>query len=208
MFGQLGYFHRFAGKDYEDKFYAAGELMGIADFPHVTRAGDWRNFLRLPRSSAALKSPSSPRLPEQPRICGGVTSAFFIPRRTIIPETLGGRHGKRLGKRRRRSGAAVASRPSLRPVRSRRPGHSGQRRLFLSPRPSCVRRPVGGRCASPFNASSTLTLRRSCSLRTVTQTPPCYVHRGYRGLLASGFALPWLGKTQQAVGQGWLVPRD
>ena len=105
MFGQLGYFHRFAGKDYEDKFYAAGELMGIADFPHVTRAGDWRNFLRVPRSSAALKSPSSPKLPEQPRICGGVTSAFFIPRRTIIPETSGGRHGKRLGKRRRRSGA-------------------------------------------------------------------------------------------------------
>ena len=153
MFGQLGYFHRFAGKDYEDKhprewyaaesrrllrvpdqrlaecawimgdaysiadiatfpwvrnligFYQAGELMGIADFPHVTRAGDWRNFLRVPRSSAALKSPSSSRLPEQPWICGDVTSAFFIPRRTIIPETLGGRHGKRLGKRRRRSGA-------------------------------------------------------------------------------------------------------
>ena len=50
MFGQLGYFHRFAGKDYEDKFYAAGELMGIADFPHVTRAGGRRNFLRVPRS--------------------------------------------------------------------------------------------------------------------------------------------------------------
>ena len=31
-------------------FYQAGELMGIADFPHVTRAGDWRNFLRVPRS--------------------------------------------------------------------------------------------------------------------------------------------------------------
>ncbi len=86
MFGQLGFFHKFAGKDYEDKrprdryvaeskrllgvlnqrlasrawimgaaysiadiatfpwvrnligFYAAGELVGIQDFPHVTRA--------------------------------------------------------------------------------------------------------------------------------------------------------------------------
>jgi len=85
MFGQLGFFHRFAGKDYEDKrprdryvtesrrllgvlerqltgrawimgetytiadiaifpwvrnlvgFYAAGELVGIRDFPQVTR---------------------------------------------------------------------------------------------------------------------------------------------------------------------------
>ena len=86
MFGQVGFFHRFAGKDYEDKrprdryvseskrllavlnqrlatrtwmmgdtysiadiaifpwvrglvgFYGAGELVGIDDFPHVTRA--------------------------------------------------------------------------------------------------------------------------------------------------------------------------
>jgi GSH-dependent disulfide-bond oxidoreductase len=86
MFGQLGFFHRFAGKDYEDKrprdryvaesrrlldvlngrladrawmmgdaytivdiavfpwvrnligFYRAGDLVGITDFPHVTRA--------------------------------------------------------------------------------------------------------------------------------------------------------------------------
>jgi GST-like protein len=86
MFGQLGFFHKFAGKDYPDKrpreryvaeskrllgvldsrlagrawimgdtytiadmailpwvrnligFYAAGELVGITDFPHVTRA--------------------------------------------------------------------------------------------------------------------------------------------------------------------------
>src|SRR5256885_9594767 len=86
MFGQLGFFHKFAGKDYEDKrpreryvaesrrllevlearltgrtwimgdaytiadmaifpwvrnligFYEAGELVGIASFPHVTRA--------------------------------------------------------------------------------------------------------------------------------------------------------------------------
>lgn len=86
MFGQLGFFHKFAGKDYEDKrprdryvaesrrllgvlnqrlatrrwtmgdpytiadmaifpwvrslvdFYGAGELVGIHDFPHVTRA--------------------------------------------------------------------------------------------------------------------------------------------------------------------------
>lgn len=86
MFGQLGFFHKFAGKDYEDKrprdryaaearrllgvlnqrlasrdwimgeaysiadiatfpwvrglveFYEAGELLGLQDFPHVTRA--------------------------------------------------------------------------------------------------------------------------------------------------------------------------
>jgi GST-like protein len=88
MFGQLGFFHKFAGKDYEDKrprdryvaeskrllgvinqrladrtwimgddytiadialfpwvrcllsFYEAGDLVGIADFPHVSRALD------------------------------------------------------------------------------------------------------------------------------------------------------------------------
>jgi GSH-dependent disulfide-bond oxidoreductase len=88
MFGQLGFFHKFAGKDYQDKrpreryvaeskrllgvldsrlagrtwimgdtytiadmailpwvrnligFYAAGELVGITDFPYVTRALD------------------------------------------------------------------------------------------------------------------------------------------------------------------------
>lgn len=88
MFGQLGFFHKFAGKDYEDKrprdryvaesrrvlgvldgrladrawimgdaytiadmaifpwvrnligFYAAGDLVGIADFPHVKRTLD------------------------------------------------------------------------------------------------------------------------------------------------------------------------
>ena len=86
MFGQLGFFHKFAGKDYEDKrprdryvtewrrllavldqhladrawllgdlytiaeiatfpwvrnlvgFYGAGDLVGIGDFPHVSRA--------------------------------------------------------------------------------------------------------------------------------------------------------------------------
>src|SRR6202140_3884843 len=94
MFGQLGFFHKFAGKDYEDKrprhryvaearrllavlesrlagrnwimgdaytiadmailpwvrnligFYEAGELVGITDFPHVTRALD--GFLARP----------------------------------------------------------------------------------------------------------------------------------------------------------------
>ena len=88
MFGQLGFFHKFAGKDYEDKrprdryvaeskrllgvlnqrlasrewimgsdytiadmatlpwvrnlvgFYGAGDLVGISDFPHLTRAVD------------------------------------------------------------------------------------------------------------------------------------------------------------------------
>lgn len=88
MFGQLGFFHKFAGKDYEDKrprdryvaeskrilgvlnerlaqrtwimgdaytiadiaifpwvrnlvgFYGAGDLVGIGDYPHVTRAVD------------------------------------------------------------------------------------------------------------------------------------------------------------------------
>jgi len=94
MFGQLGFFNKFAGKDYEDKrprdryvaeskrlmgvlnqrladhqwivgdaytiadmatfpwvrnligFYAAGDLVGIADFPHVTRA--LQTFLARP----------------------------------------------------------------------------------------------------------------------------------------------------------------
>jgi GST-like protein len=94
MFGQLGFFHKFAGKDYQDKrpreryvaeskrllgvldsrldgrtwimgdtytiadmailpwvrnligFYEAGDLVGITDFPHVTRALD--EFLARP----------------------------------------------------------------------------------------------------------------------------------------------------------------
>ena len=94
MFGQVGFFHKFAGKDYEDKrprdryvaeskrllgildrqladrawimgdaltiadiatfpwinnligFYEAAELVGIADFPHVTRA--LRSFMARP----------------------------------------------------------------------------------------------------------------------------------------------------------------
>ena len=94
MFGQVGFFHKFAGKDYEDKrprdryvaeskrllgvlnrrladrawiagdsysiadvatfpwvrnlvgFYEAGDLVGIKDFPHVTRA--LQSFLTRP----------------------------------------------------------------------------------------------------------------------------------------------------------------
>jgi GSH-dependent disulfide-bond oxidoreductase len=103
MFGQLGFFHRFAGKDYEDKrprdryvaesrrllgvlngrlegrswimgehytiadmatfpwvrnligFYEAGDLVGISDFPHVTRVLD--AFLARPAVARALDIP-------------------------------------------------------------------------------------------------------------------------------------------------------
>jgi len=103
MFGQLGFFHRFAGKDYEDKrprdryvaeskrllgvldrrlagrdwvmgdvytiadmaifpwvrnligFYAAGDLVGIADFPHVTRVLD--TFAARPAVARAVDIP-------------------------------------------------------------------------------------------------------------------------------------------------------
>jgi GST-like protein len=103
MFGQLGFFHKFAGKDYEDKrprdryvaevrrllgvlnqrlakrkwimgddytiadiatfgwvrglvdFYAAGELVGIKDFPHVTRA--LAAFLARPAVQRGLNIP-------------------------------------------------------------------------------------------------------------------------------------------------------
>ncbi|HXZ07809.1 MAG TPA: glutathione S-transferase N-terminal domain-containing protein [Paraburkholderia sp.] len=103
MFGQLGFFNKFAGKDYEDKrprdryvaeskrllnvlnerlatrrwimgddytiadmatfpwvrnlvgFYEAGELVQIADFPHVTRALD--AFLARPAVQRALDIP-------------------------------------------------------------------------------------------------------------------------------------------------------
>jgi GSH-dependent disulfide-bond oxidoreductase len=103
MFGQLGFFNKFAGKDYEDKrprdryvaesrrlmgvlnarlagrawimgdaytiadiatfpwvrnlvgFYEAGELVGIKDFPHVTRALD--TFLARPAVIKGLDSP-------------------------------------------------------------------------------------------------------------------------------------------------------
>lgn len=104
MFGQLGFFHKFAGKDYEDKrprdryvaeskrllgvlnqrlatrkwilgddysiadiatfpwvrnligFYAAGDLVGIADFPHVTRALE--AFVARPAVAKGLMIPA------------------------------------------------------------------------------------------------------------------------------------------------------
>jgi GSH-dependent disulfide-bond oxidoreductase len=103
MFGQLGFFHKFAGKEYEDKrprdryvaeskrllgvldrrladrswimgdtytiadiatfpwvrnligFYGAGDLVGIADFPHVTRALD--RFVARPAVAKGLEIP-------------------------------------------------------------------------------------------------------------------------------------------------------
>ena len=105
MFGQLGFFHKFAGKDYEDKrprdryaaeskrllgvlnqrlaqrqwimgetytiadiatfpwvrnligFYGAGDLVGIADFPHVTRA--LAAFVARPAVVAGLIIPAA-----------------------------------------------------------------------------------------------------------------------------------------------------
>jgi GST-like protein len=107
MFGQVGFFNKFAGKDYEDKrprdryvveskrllrvldrrladrawitgeaygiadiaifpwvrnligFYDAGELVGIADFPHVTRA--LNAFLERPAVVRGLKIPANDR---------------------------------------------------------------------------------------------------------------------------------------------------
>ena len=106
MFGQVGFFHKFAGKDYEDKrprdryvaesqrllhvlnqrlegrawimgelyiiadiaifpwvrglvvFYAAGELVGIKNFPHVTRALD--AFLARPAVIKGINIPKRP----------------------------------------------------------------------------------------------------------------------------------------------------
>jgi len=104
MFGQVGFFHKFGGKDYEDKrprdryatesrrllnvmnrqldgrawmmgdaytiadiatfpwvrnltgFYGAGDLVGIADFPHVTRALD--AFVARPAVQRGLLIPA------------------------------------------------------------------------------------------------------------------------------------------------------
>ncbi len=109
MFGQLGFFHKFAGKHFEDKrprdryvgevkrllqvldgrlaqhawvagddytiadiaifpwvrgllgFYAAGDLVGIADHPHVTRALE--SFLARPAVSRGLETPLRPTVP-------------------------------------------------------------------------------------------------------------------------------------------------
>jgi len=108
MFGQVGFFHKFAGKDYEDKrprdryvaeakrllavlnqrldgrawimgdaysiadiatfpwvnnligFYEAGGLVGIADFPHVTRA--LQAFLARPAVAKGLGIPARPKV--------------------------------------------------------------------------------------------------------------------------------------------------
>jgi len=107
MFGQVGFFNKFAGKDYEDKrprdryvaeskrllgvlnrrladrawilgdlftiadiatfpwinnligFYAAGDLVGIADFPHVTRA--LSTFVARPAVARGLDIPKRTR---------------------------------------------------------------------------------------------------------------------------------------------------
>src|SRR6185312_10061499 len=104
MFGQVGFFHKFAGREYEDKrprdryvdesrrllgvlnqrlaghdwimgddytiadiatfpwvrnlvgFYEAGELVGIADFPHVTRALE--RFVARPAVARGLMIPA------------------------------------------------------------------------------------------------------------------------------------------------------
>ncbi len=104
MFGQVGFFHKFAGKDFEDKrprdryagearrllevlndrlagrtwimgddytiadmavfpwvrnligFYGAGELVGIADFPEVTRVS--HSFLERPAMKRAINIPA------------------------------------------------------------------------------------------------------------------------------------------------------
>ncbi len=106
MFGQLGFFHKFAGKDYEDKrprdryvdeskrllkvlnqrmegrqwimgddysiadiatwpwvrnlygFYGAGDLVGISNFPNVTRAVD--AFVARPAVAKGLEIPKRP----------------------------------------------------------------------------------------------------------------------------------------------------
>ena len=106
MFGQVGFFHKFAGKDFEDKrprdryvgeakrllqvldgrlaqhawvagddytiadiaifpwlrgllgFYAAGELVGIESYPHVTRALE--SFLARPAVGRGLEIPKRP----------------------------------------------------------------------------------------------------------------------------------------------------
>jgi GST-like protein len=107
MFGQLGFFNKFAGKDYEDKrprdhyvvecqrllgvlnlelarhawisgdaytiadiatfpwvgnllgFYEAADLVGIADFPHVTRA--LATYLARPAVVKGLEIPARPK---------------------------------------------------------------------------------------------------------------------------------------------------
>ncbi|HEX7140683.1 MAG TPA: glutathione S-transferase N-terminal domain-containing protein [Vicinamibacterales bacterium] len=107
MFGQVGFFHKFAGRDYEDKrprdryvaesrrllavldgrldgrdwimgdaytiadmavfpwvrnllgFYEAGDLVGIADFPRVTRA--LRSFLERPAVARGVAIPARVR---------------------------------------------------------------------------------------------------------------------------------------------------
>jgi GST-like protein len=109
MFGQLGFFHKFAGKDYEDKrprdryaaesrrllgvldqhlagrawilgddysiadiatfpwvnnlitFYGAGEIVGIGDFPQVTRV--LQDFLARPAVVRGLNIPARPPAP-------------------------------------------------------------------------------------------------------------------------------------------------
>jgi len=105
LFGQIGYFHKFGGREYEDKrprdhyvaesrillsvlnerladrawimgeeytiadmatfpwvrnligYYAAGELVGIADFPHVTRV--LQAFMGRPAVTRAIRIPGS-----------------------------------------------------------------------------------------------------------------------------------------------------
>ena len=91
--------------------------------------------------------------------------------------------------------AAIASWGSVRAVRSRRPGHSRQRRTFLSLR-HVLRSSACQWTLRVYNRRllhNDFTPRRG--LRT-TQTL-CYVRWGYRRLLASGFALPWFVRCRR-----------
>ena len=74
MFGQLGFFHKFAGKDFEDKrprdryvaetrrllggFYEAAEIVGLANFPNVLRALE--AFVARPAVARGLDIPRAP----------------------------------------------------------------------------------------------------------------------------------------------------
>src|SRR5487761_675609 len=91
----------------------------------------------------------------------------------------------------------IASWDSVRAVRSRRPAPSSRRRVFLSPRLSCVRKPL------LRTVSSTVTLRPGASfaladavLRTLGLS---------RASRLGASHLPWLGVCQQ-LGSGLRCP--
>lgn len=84
MFAQLGFFHKFAGREFEGKvrnligYYQAGELLGFADFPRVKRV--LQRFLERPAAQRGLEIPKRSAIATAWSAPPGIPSATAVQR--------------------------------------------------------------------------------------------------------------------------------